>query len=321
MIETIKPKILIADDSASVRDMITKYFGEKGFEVITASNGAEAVEKEESARPDLVILDVEMPMMNGFEACKLIRGKRRGIDYIPIVFLSGMIEEGLVIMGLQLGADDYIRKPFEALEVLSRINNLIKMKNFIAQLESQENVVFSMIKSIEARDYYTAGHSQRVADISMNVGKEMGISEADKGILYKGSLLHDIGKIGIPDQILNKPGKLLEEEFDRIKEHPGMGAEICSNLRFPPLVLDIIRHHHEKLDGSGYPDSLREKEIHKLVKIVTCADIYDALTTNRPYRPLKSQAEAIAILKIEASEGKIDTAISRCLGWCICRIE
>jgi putative two-component system response regulator len=221
--------------------------------------------------------------------------------------------EGAVIMGLQMGADDYVRKPFEPLELVSRINNLIRMKKFIEQVESVENVVFSLVKSVEARDSYTAGHCRRVAEISGNLGKELGLSGEEIEILNKSSMLHDVGKIGVPDQILNKQGKLLDEEFKRIKEHPVSGWEICGCLRLTEHALDIIRHHHEKLDGSGYPDGLKQEGISNYVRIVTVADIYDALTTDRPYRVSKTVSEALAILKKEASEGKLDMGIVGCM--------
>ena len=238
-----------------------------------------------------------MPVMNGFKACQIIREKRSGVHYIPIIFLSGLLLEESVIAGLELGADDYIRKPFEPLELLTRITNLLKIKKLIAQVETLENTVFSLVKSIEARDFYTAGHSRRVADMSVNIGKEIGVSEEEVEILNKSSLLHDIGKMGIPDQILNKQGSLTNEEFDFIKKHPVLGVDICSNLRLVPQILDIIHHHHEKLDGSGYPDGLPAEEISRLVRIVTIADIFDALTTDRPYRVSKTNTEAIFILK------------------------
>jgi len=304
-----KHKILIADDDATINGMATKYFQTKGFEVISAANGKEAVEKEESARPDLVMLDVEMPVMNGFEACKIIKEKRSGINYIPIIFVSGLISEGLVITGLEIGADEYIRKPYEFVELFTRVNNLLKMKGFIEQVESMENVLFSLIKTIQVRDSYTAVHSQHVGDIAVKIAKEMDIPENEIEILKKGCLLHDIGKIGISDQTLNKPGKLTPEEFLQIKGHPILGTEICSNLRFSGKIINIIQHHHEKIDGSGYPDGLKGAEIDKLIRIVTVSDIYDALTTNRPYRFAMNDKDAFAILNKEVNEWKLDISV------------
>jgi putative two-component system response regulator len=308
-----KSKILVADDEDAIRDVIKEYLEDKGFKIITAVNGTEAVALEEKMRPDLVILDVVMPVMDGFEACKIIRERRSGLHYIPILFLSGVLTEGTVITGLQAGGDDYIRKPFELPELLGRINSFMKMRKFIEQVESMENVMFSLVKSIEARDFYTAGHSRRVAKISADLGRELGLPDKEVEILHQSSLLHDVGKIGVPDQILNKKGKLLDEEFTRIKEHPASGVDICGCLRLTEHSLDIIRHHHEKLDGSGYPDGLKEDRISKYVRIVTVADIYDALTTDRPYRVSKSIAEAIAILKKESAEGKLDISIVSCM--------
>jgi putative two-component system response regulator len=308
-----KSKILVADDDESLRDVVKEYLEDKGFKVITAVNGTEAVALEEKLRPDLVLLDVVMPDMDGFEACKIIRERRSGIHYVPIIFLSGGLAEGIVTTGLQAGGDDYIRKPFELPELLGRINSFMKMRKFIQQVESVENVVFSLVKSIEARDFYTAGHSRRVAEISADLGRELGLPDKEVEILHKSSLLHDVGKIGVPDMILNKQGKLLEEEFNRIKEHPASGVDICGCLRLTEHSLDIIRHHHEKLDGSGYPDGLKEDRISKFVRIVTVADIYDALTTDRPYRVSKSVSEAIAILRKEGAEGKLDMSVVTCM--------
>jgi len=308
-----KYKILIADDDESIRKIIMKYFQMNEFIVLAVKNGEEAVTVEEEYKPDFVILDAEMPVMNGFEACKIIREKRKGIDYIPIIFLSGLLTEGIVIKGLEAGADDYVRKPFEPLELLTRVKNLLKMKDFITKVDLVENMFLTLLKSIEARDFYTSRHSLNVSNYSTRIGKELNFSKNEIEILYKGSLLHDIGKIGIYDKILNKPGKLTAEEFTHIKEHPGKGEEICKIIRMDPQILEIIRLHHEKLDGTGYPDGLKENEIGKLIRIITVADIFDALTTDRPYRLSKSKEQAMAILKQEAEEDKLDKSIVDCV--------
>ncbi|EKD25983.1 MAG: Two-component response regulator [uncultured bacterium] len=308
-----KYKILIADDEESIRTIIVRYFQNKGLTVFSVTNGKEAVIAEEEIRPDLIILDVEMPVMNGFEACKIIKEKRQGINYIPIIFLSGSLTEKIVITGLELGADDYVRKPFEPLELLTRVKNFLKMKDFITQVELIDNMFLSLLKSIEARDFYTSKHSFNVSNYSMRIGKELNLSKNEIDILCKGSLLHDIGKIGISDMVLNKPGGLTDAEFNLIKEHSVKGEEICKFIRLDSQILEMIRFHHEKLDGSGYPDGLEGKEIGLLIRIVTVADIYDALTTNRPYRASKTNEQALSILKQEAKEGKLDISIVECM--------
>lgn len=303
-------KILFADDDKLTWNIVVRDLRKHGFDVTPVMNGEDAVQIEETLRPDLVILDVEMPVMDGFEACKIIRKKRQGLDYVPIIFLSGLISEEIIVTGLEIGGDEFITKPFDSNELVARINNLLKMRDFIAQVELLENTIFSLVKSVEARDFYTAGHSRRVSQIATYIGSEMGLPEDDLIILRKGALLHDIGKLGVPDQILNKPGKCSTEEFNAIQKHPVRGEEICRNLRLDPRVRTIIRSHHEKLDGSGYPDHLKADEISVLVRIITIADIFDALTTSRPYRTTASQeVEAIAILQQEAKAGKIDPAI------------
>jgi putative two-component system response regulator len=304
-----KSKILIADDDETILKLVEQYLETKGYEVITALDGKQAIALEEKVRPDLVILDVMMPIVDGLEAFNTIRSKRSGINHIPIIFISGLSDERQAITGLQLGVDDFIRKPFEMAELSARMNNLLKMKNFIATVESMENVLFAIVKSIEARDFYTARHARRVCNISKEIGKQLKLSKKEIDILHTSALLHDVGKIGIFDYILNKPGKLTTAEFEKIKQHPMLGVEICNYLHFGPEVLDIIGHHHEKLDGGGYPDGLKGKGISKLVKIVTVADMYDAMTTKRPYRPPKTHEETIAILKKEVQDGKLDTGI------------
>lgn len=308
-----KHRILVVDDDDIVRNMTAKYLRLNGYEVISAADGKAALKKEETDRPDLVILDIEMPGMSGFEVCEEIRKKREGINYIPIIFLSGLLTEDIIVDGLEMGADDFVTKPFEPIELLARARNLLKMKDFISQVELLENAIFSLVKTIETRDFYTAGHSRRVARIAACIGGEMGLPEEEILILNKSSLLHDIGKLGIPDNILNKTGKFNQEEFTSIKEHPAKGEEICKNLRLNNQILKVIRSHHEKLDGSGYPDGLKGAQLDLLTKIVTVADIFDALTTVRPYRGTKTVDEAVSIMDQEAQEGKLDIAIVNCL--------
>jgi putative two-component system response regulator len=311
--KTVKEKILVVDDEVALRNLIALLFRSKGYDVIMASDGKEALEIEERYRPDIVLLDVDMPGMDGFQVCKAIRAKRNGKNYIPIVFLSAVMQDKVVVSGLELGADDYVRKPFESIELITRAKNLLKMKNFIRELESIENVIFSLIRSIEARDSYTAGHSVNVADIASNIGREMGLGADEIRILNNGSLLHDIGKIGVPDSILNNKGKLDAQSFGIIMEHPRAGREICRNLSFGAEVIDIIHSHHEKLDGSGYPEKLGSEQISKFVRIVTVSDIFDALTTDRPYRLAEPVHTALSILNKEVKEGKLDKTVVQCL--------
>jgi len=190
---------------------------------------------------------------------------------------------------------------------------MLKIKDFISKVELLESVIFALVKSIETRDFYTAGHSRRIAQLATEMGRSMGLSENELVILSKGSLLHDIGKLGISDIILNKTGELTADEYNLIKEHPIKGEDICKNIRLDADVLDIIRSHHEKLDGTGYPMGLKKNEIGTLVRIVTIADIFDSLTTNRPYRASKSTEEALSIVTAEANDGKLDNSIVDCL--------
>lgn len=313
--ETVIPnnKILVADDDETLNEYIRTFFDMKGFDVMHAFDGREAVEIEEKFRPDIVILDVDMPVMNGLGACEIIRSRRNGVNYIPVIFLSANLKESTIVEGLELGADDYVRKPFSNIELLTRVNNLLKMREFIRQMELFENVLFSLIKSIEARDSYTAGHSLNVTAIAVSMGRALDFSLKELGILRKGALLHDIGKLGVPDLILNKKDKLHPDGLLVVKEHATMGKKICERLSFDPNIIDIIYHHHEKLNGSGYPEKLKDGQISKYVRVVSVADIFDALTTERPYRAAMTEADAVAILHKEANEGLISKDMVACL--------
>jgi putative two-component system response regulator len=304
-----KPKILVADDDESVVKLITMSLEKEGYEIITAYDGKKAVELEEKLHPDLVILDVNMPGINGFEVLNIIREKRREVDYLPIIFVCGTMADKRAVSAMQLGADDFIRKPFEPKELVARVKHFLKLKSLITSVESLENVLYMLVKSVQVRDFYTAGHSHRVGELAQKIGRRLNITSNELAVLRKSAMLHDVGKLGISDNILNKPGKLLSNEYEIIKEHPARGVEICNYLHLGGDVLSIIRHHHEKLDGTGYPDGLKATHINKLVRIATVADMYDAITTKRPYHPARPPEEALSILKKDADDGKVDKEV------------
>ena len=186
------------------------------------------------------------------------------------------------------------------------MNSLLRIKNLTDSLESAETVIFSLANAIEAKDYFTKGHIDRVSSLAVNLGRYIGLSMEDIGTLEKGGALHDIGKIGVKDDILNKPGKLTPEEFEEIKKHPETGENICSPLNSLRPVLPIIKHHHEKFDGSGYPSGLVGEDIPLLARIMAIVDVYDALTSRRAYRDAMSHAEAMRILREDTANKKFD---------------
>jgi putative two-component system response regulator len=214
------------------------------------------------------------------------------------------------VKGIESGADDFLPKPVNKIELQARTKSLITTKKLNDKLTSVEDVLFSLANAVEAKDSYTQGHTQRVADMAVLLGKKMNLTDDEVAALRVGGILHDIGKIGIPRDVLNKPGPLTAEEWDVMKQHPDIGHRICLPLkRTLGLALDMIQHHHEKLDGSGYPEGLQGDEISTVARIMAVVDIYDALVTDRPYRKGMTKKKALSILMQEGDEGKLDKPI------------
>jgi putative two-component system response regulator len=186
---------------------------------------------------------------------------------------------------------------------------MLRTKLLKDQLESAEQVIFSLASAVEAKDAYTAGHIERVSSLAVAIAGHMGFDEATRAQLYRGGILHDIGKIGVPDSILNKAGKLLPEEFAHLRRHPDTGERICRSLKTLQPVLDLIRHHHERLDGSGYPDGLAGSDISQPARVLAVCDVYDALTSQRPYRSAMTSCEALEALDRGVRDGHWDTCI------------
>jgi putative two-component system response regulator len=248
------------------------------------------------------LLDIVMPGMNGFEVCRRIKATPE-TRLTPVILITGLSATEDRIEGINAGADDLLSKPIDFNELLARSRSLLRLKQFTDELENAEAVLFSLAYSIEARDPYTRGHCERLAEMSAHLAEKLGLSEEHIKALRRAGIVHDIGKVVVPDAILLKPGPLTEEETAVMRKHPVVGERICAPLRTFRLVLPIIRHHHEKHDGSGYPDGLRGGEIPLTAAILQLADVYDALTTNRPYRMASSQDIALRIMEEEAARG------------------
>jgi putative two-component system response regulator len=303
-----KPTILIADDHQQTLDVLEQIMTGQGYEVITASDGHAASEKIFSLRPDLVILDNYMPGLSGNDICRQIKANP-STRLIPVIMLTGFTETPDKIEAIESGADDFVNKPHKAIELTTRIKSLIKVKALNDELDSAESVIFALARAIEAKDTYTQGHTERVSQFAVFLAHKLNLSQEDQSALYKGGILHDIGKIAIPDSILNKPGRLTPEEFDTIRTHPDRGEKICRPLNSMKTSLNIIRGHHEKLDGSGYPDGLSGAQIPVVARIMAIVDVYDALTTNRSYRTALSPEVAFSIIEEEARKGWWDPDI------------
>jgi putative two-component system response regulator len=262
---------------------------------------------------DVILLDVMMPGIDGFEVCRRIKGNP-ATRMIPIIFVTALDDTDSRVEGIEAGGDDFITKPVNKIELLARTKSLIGVKRLNNNLASIEDVLFSLAITVEAKDAYTQGHIERVGNVAVLLGRKIGVSKKDIEALRFGGTLHDIGKIGVPEDILNKPGPLTDKEFEIMKTHADIGYKICSPLKknLGP-ALDVIRHHHEKLDGSGYPDGLKGDEIPMVARIMAVADIYDALITDRPYRKGMSKEKAFGIINKEAGEGKLDPEVVKCL--------
>ncbi|MEK6679564.1 MAG: HD domain-containing phosphohydrolase [Nitrospirota bacterium] len=298
-----EPRILVVDDEPQNLELLSAYLEKAGYNnIVTALNGIEALKHVDGSPPDLILLDIMMPKMNGFEVCKRLKDDSR-TRLIPIVIITALRDVEDKIRALDLGADEFLSKPFNRAELMARVRALLKMKHLNDNLEAAEDVIFTLARTIEARDRYTEGHCERVSDFGITLAKEIGLSENEQNALKNGGILHDIGKIAIDEAILNKPGKLTPEEFEKMKLHPVKGAEICSNLKTLTDAIPIIRSHHEKCDGSGYPDGLKKDEIPVIARIMAIVDVYDAIITDRPYRKGLPLDTAENILQTEAQKG------------------
>ena len=300
--------VLIADDNAEVRAYLADLVRLLGGVAIEAVDGQAALEAVHAAPPDLILLDVEMPRLDGFSACRKLKSDP-SMARIPIVIVTSLSAMDDRILGIEAGADDLLTKPIHVPEFTARVRSLLRVKKLYDSLESAENVIFSMARAIEAKDKYTQGHTERVTAFAVKLGEVADCSEEDLLSLRRGGTLHDIGKIGVPDHVLNKPGRLTPEEFEIVKLHPMTGFNICSPMHSLAQTLPCIRWHHEKPNGGGYPDGLKGAEIPRLALIMAVADVYDALTTKRSYKEALAIDKAISILKEEGERGGLDAGL------------
>jgi putative two-component system response regulator len=295
-------KILIVDDESAARGALETLLRREGFDVRNASDGPSALAECAKFCPDLILLDILMPGMNGFEVCRRIKATPE-TRLTPVVLITGLSATEDRIEGINAGADDFLSKPIDINELLARARSLLRLKQYTDELENAEAVVFTLAQSIEARDPYTRGHCERLADMSARLGARLEIPEEDIKALRWAGIVHDIGKVVVPDAILLKPGPLTPEEMAVMRKHSVVGERICAPLKSFRPVLPIIRHHHEKRNGSGYPDGKSGEDIPLTARILQLADVYDALTTNRPYRTAVSSEEALQIMDDEAKLG------------------
>jgi putative two-component system response regulator len=284
--------VLVVDDVAANRELLEARLLELGYDVRQARDGLEALALVAEEEPDLVLLDVEMPRVNGIEVCRRLKASDR-TRLVPVVIVTAFQDRAMRLQGLEAGADDFLTKPIDAKELLIRCRVLLHERALNKRLEATEDVLFALARAVEARDRYTIHHAERVGIVAREIGRALGLSLDDLQLLYQGGVLHDLGKIAIPDAILLKPGSLTEDEFATMRTHSAEGERICGSLRTTTPYLPIIRHHHERVDGRGYPDHLVGRDIPIGARIAAISDAWDAMVSDRPYRAGLGQEEAL----------------------------
>lgn len=295
-------RILIADDDCANLELLEEVLRLDNYEIIKARDGREALELFQEHRPDVVMLDIQMPRLDGYEVCRIIKSNS-ATRLIPVVLVTALSQVDDRVRGINLGADDFLTKPIEHIELRARIRSLAALKSFTDELEQAEAVLLALAESIEAKDPYTRGHCERLATYSVRLGERLGVSEEMIVSLRRAGFVHDIGKVAIPDAILLKSGRLTDQEMAIMRSHTIVGERICSPLKSFAAVTPIIRHHHEKRDGSGYPDGLQGDNIPLGARILQLADVFDALTTVRSYKPAMCVDDALAVMESEVAAG------------------
>ena len=291
-----RSKVLVVDDVAANRELLQGHLDDLGYDVREARDGVEALEAVAAEEPDLILLDIDMPRLDGIAVCEQLKAHptRR---LIPIVILTASNDRSTRLRGIAAGADDFLSKPFDAKELLVRTKVLLRQRALNQRLDATEGVLFALARAVEARDRHTIHHAERVGRYAEAMGAAHGLTHEDGELLYHGGVLHDLGKIAIPDAILLKPGPLTATEFATMRQHSVEGERICLSLRSVSYYLPIIRHHHERVDGTGYPDHLAGTDIPIGARITAIADGWDAMVSDRPYRVGLDEDEAIRRLR------------------------
>jgi putative two-component system response regulator len=295
-------RVLVVEDDDAQRILSHEILSREGHLVTSVSEGRQAELELTSNPPDLVLLDVDIPYKNGFEICTNLKNNPE-TRLIPVVLVSGYAQSSDRLRGIEVGADDFLTKPIDPAELRARIRSLLKRNEYTEELERAEQVVMSLGVCIEAKNSYTQGHCERISLFSTVFGAKLGLGHEELRALNIAGAVHDIGKVAVPDAILLKTGPLLPWEWEIMRGHTIVGERICSPLRSFRLVTPIVRHHHEKQDGSGYPDGLAGCAVPLLARIMQLVDIFDALTTDRPYRPALPLQVALSQMRSEVGRG------------------
>ena len=297
--------VLVVDDDAVVRETLRAMVVCAGYRAVLAADGNEALEKLDHIQPDVVLLDVMMPGLDGFEVTRRIKNNPATI-LVPVILVTALDSRQERVQGIEAGADDFLNKPIDRLQLLTRLATVARLRRVSRELDDAESVLESLARSIEAKDATTGSHCDRLIEEAVRFGGLLGLAPKDIRMLRRAAILHDIGKLGIPEKVLLKPGKLNKVEWQVMQKHAEIGEQLLKPLRTMEPVRAIVRHHHEHWDGSGYPDGLAGIQIPYLARVFQILDAYDALTHERPYRQPLSPQEALEVLRQEAEAGKWD---------------
>ncbi len=308
--------ILIVDDILRNRILLRGIL--QGYRLIEVENQEQALEVLKTQNIDLALLDIMLPDSTGYELCKIIKShdQWRAIQVIMVTSLNDVDSR---VQALASGADDFISRPFHIHELLATVKSSLRAKQYYDQMESLDSILFMLAAVVEKKDKYTEGHLRRIAIYAEALAQLAGCSAREQSLIRYGAILHDIGKIGVSESILGKPGKLTDEEYEIMKEHTTIGAQIVANMKIGKELAGIIRGHHERWDGSGYPEGLRGEQIPIGARIVSICDVYDAITTARSYKPAFSHESAIAELQQNAGS-QFDPNLVRIFTENICEI-
>lgn len=298
-------RVLIVDDDAQQRSLQKEILSGSQYCIYEASNGLEAISLLKKYEIDVVLLDKNMPGLNGDEVSRYIRVNLKK-SFLPIIIVTGNHQHDELVASLNAGATDFISKPYNTKELLARLSSAANNKRLTDQLDSAESVLFALARMVEAKDGNTGEHCNRLEHSAAVFGESLGLDCKQVQALRRGGVLHDIGKLAIPDRILLKEGPLNEEEWGVMRKHTEIGAMLCSSLKSMEMTVPIIRYHHERWNGSGYPDGLIGEEIPFLARVFQIVDIFDAMTNERPYKNSYPIPKAIELFEKEVEKGLLD---------------
>jgi len=297
-------RVLVADANSTVRKILRHMFASLGWETLEAQNGPQALElARRRPHPQAILLDLKLSEINGYEVCRALKSDNE-FQLIPVIVTTSLDSPEEKMQALEAGADDFLTKPINRAELTVRLRSLLRIHRFNQELIGAESVALALARAVAAKDGYAQSHLEKVATHAVTLGKALGLDAAELKILKYGAILHNVGKIAIPDMVLEKTGPLSPREMAMFQQHPRIGCDICAPLKPLKPVLPIIRHHKEHWDGTGYPDGLKGDEIPLGAQIVGVVDVYTALISDRPYRKAVSHAEAIESLRRHTREGR-----------------